>query len=625
MSKPLTEEELYKIINHLQFTDDDKEAAEDQNQEFIPFSGWAKVENNSIIINPLKQGEVPPLLQAAESVKLKKNGEYMEGEFHIKAEDSLEWEIQYPPLFEITVAADRMTVYFQLFSMEQHLRRLRDKEPSNKLLIECEEDPNTVIQTLEFSNIVIALQDMSILNVQYDRIQKELMAPTYEPVIVAEGVRPVPSVDANLEIFFKETVESLYEEVNGNIDYRNHLRIPSAKQGEILARKTPMKPGKKGWDVYGEVAEPTRPKDVILIGKDHIQITPEGEVVALREGRPRITGERIKVVEITPAYIVPSDVNLETGNIVFSGDVLVYGNVSDGMIVEALGNVYISGSVYNATITATGSIHIRGNVIGSGLYSGYYGVLYNRLFSHSVKLNELLQNLKSAGKHLNKVLESQGKTAHVGQTLQLLVETKFREIPSVAKEILSCITNIQSIQRNHLEELRLKLHALLQKSTFLQTDPYEFLLDLQNMLVSVSGSIKRCEETSVQSDLPQCHLSTIMSNGNILIRREGVLQSNLFSKNNIVFYDQKSVCRGSNLEAGNTISAMYVGSELGGSSKLQAGNKIYVRKMFNGRVIVNRHSTEILEPIEYAEIVVKDNRLAVVQHDGAGWDDEEID
>jgi hypothetical protein len=41
-----------------------------------------------------------------------------------------------------------------------------------------------------------------------------------------------------------------------------------------------------------------------------------------------------------------------TGNIVFAGDVIIYGDVMDKMIIESPGNIYVSGSVFNSTFNS---------------------------------------------------------------------------------------------------------------------------------------------------------------------------------------------------------------------------------------------------------------------------------
>jgi len=59
-----------------------------------------------------------------------------------------------------------------------------------------------------------------------------------------------------------------------------------------------------------------------------------------------------------------------------------------------------------------------------------------------------------------------------------------------------------------------------------------------------------------------------------------------------------SVCRGSKLEAGDTISAMYVGGSTGVGTSLKATKKVIVKKMFEGRVTVDRYSMDIFDLVE---------------------------
>src|SRR5690606_15216072 len=126
-------------------------------------------------------------------------------------------------------------------------------------------------------------------------------------------------------------------------------------------------------------------------------------------------------------------------------------------------------------------------------------------------------------------------------------------------------------------------------------------------------SIQRCEEKNVVLDIPKCQLSTLMSNGDISIRQEGVVQSNLYAKENIIFYLKHAMCKGSTLEAGHTISAMIVGGTSGGACILKAGVKIMITKMYDGRVYIQRFSREILEPLDHTQFTLKDHRL-VTEH-----------
>ncbi|HZG78774.1 MAG TPA: FapA family protein [Paenibacillus sp.] len=606
----LSEQEIMKLISTLQLDTSIGALDKPPDPEAQVDIDCIQIEGDRIVVDPAITS--PVFFEPVPPVQLLVNGTDKIGRVTVVPGDVVQWKAPAPAMFHLEVAPDRMSAWFRLTSMEQHAMKLAVTHTDLQTFrLEAERDLDRVERKLKMLDIQSALHDIKLFKYDGDKIAEELNNPTYEKILIAEGIRPVPTVDGSLEILFNECVESHFEEVNGQIDFRNHLRIPSAKSGDVVARKIPAVKGTRGYDIFGEVIEPAAPKDMILIPKQHIRLTPAGEAVALKEGRPRITGERVKFISINPSYVVSNDVDLKTGNIFFTGDVFVYGNVTDGMTIEALGNVYISGGVYNATITATGSILVKGNVIGGKLYSGHFGVLYNRLFNYSKKLNEQLQNLRNAAKLLLNALEAQGKSVPIAQALQLLCETKFKEIPSTAKEILSSIVTIQNIQKEHMEDLKQKLLSLLSPACFLKLDPIPFLNGIQQHLIETTESIQRCEETDVALDIPKCQLSTLMSNGDILIRQEGVVQSNLYAKENIVFYSKHAVCRGSSLESGKTISAMTVGGTSGGACTLKAGAKVMVTKMYDGRVFIGGYSKEIIESLENVKFSVRDQRLTI--------------
>jgi hypothetical protein len=87
------------------------------------------------------------------------------------------------------------------------------------------------------------------------------------------------------------------------------------------------------------------------------------------------------------------------------------------MIIESLGNVYVAGSVFNATITATGRIAVKGNVIGSNLYSRYFGMLYNRIYNSSKQLIEILEKMMESSKLLHHELAKKNMQVRYGQVL----------------------------------------------------------------------------------------------------------------------------------------------------------------------------------------------------------------
>ncbi|MBP1156493.1 MULTISPECIES: FapA family protein [unclassified Paenibacillus] len=605
MSDSISELDLVKMIksmaldsapNETEFSDFAK-GEDDSKQREYTGQGWLRVSGNEIFVQD--DATSPLTIEAIPPVKLTMNGETVSGVVTVTSKDKLIWSVEESALFEIQVSEDGMQAHLLVRSPVRYVWKLSECEPASHLVLRAEEDQSIILNKLELNDITHELDRLSIVkNRNIGAIFEEVLHPTYEPVLIARGKPPVPGKDAELQLFFTEQVENQYVEIGGVIDYRSHLNIPSVTPGDVIARKTPPEEGTVGYDVYGNFIRPKEPQDIVIVAKDGVQIREDGFVIAMSEGRPRITGNQTKFFDITKAFIVPGDVNIETGHIVFSGDIIVYGNVMENMIIESLGNVYISGSVYNATVTATGSIRIQGNAIKSNLYSGYFGVLHNRLYNGSQLLMSQFEQLIEAAKMLTEMVEKKGQKPHYGQIILLLVENKFKEIPKQAKETLSVIVNIRFRDKTSWLNLKDMLERFLQLSRMPQLITEATIFGILNSLKETVQHVGSMQEAKVRIDLAQCHLSTLKSNGDILIRKEGVLQSDLYSAANIIFYDKDAVCRGSRLEADGVISAMMVGGQTGAPSVLKSKTKIMLKSMSSGRVCIGNYCIEVFDSIE---------------------------
>lgn len=404
--------------------------------------------------------------------------------------------------------------------------------------------------------------------------------------------------NACLELFFSETIENEFSEIEGQVDYRSHLRIPSVIRGEVIARKIPVVEGIPGYDVYGEILYPPEPADLTVTARNNTVLLINNEVRALREGRPRVTGDKVKCFDICTSYLVPGNVSIHTGNIVFSGDVVIRGNVEDNMIIESLGNVYVSGSVYNSTITATGSILVKGNVVNSKLYSGYFGVMYNRIYNFSKQLIEECKVLQNATQMLVQAVQSHKKSVKYGQAVLLLLESKFQKIPQLIKELLLVLDTVKASFHQDLEQPLHFLNLFLKPVQLVDFLTETSLSGVIGILEELHVGVARMQESKVEVNIGKCQNSTLKSNGDINIHRDGIVQSELFSSGNITFHKTFSVCRGSKLEAGGNILAYFVGGESGAQSYLKAKQSVTVRKMYMGKVTIDRYTADIMEPVE---------------------------
>lgn len=603
MPDRMSEQELNKLINMLELSEHVDEGELDQafidDEVESDLGGRVLVRAGKIFVQDPLPGGSPAVISAAAPVVVSVNGQAITGPAEVTSLDNIEWSITEPPLYRIHVSEDHLQAFFTLYSTRRYQWKLNDCYSSSMVEVEAAMDTDTVIGLLGLNQVIADFEQRGIMqNLNISGIHAELQNPTYQPITAAKGRAAVPGENAALELFFSETIENEFSEIEGHVDFRSHLRIPSVIRGQVIARKIPYIEGIPGCDVYGEILYPPIPGDITIVAKNNTVLLINNEIRALREGRPRVTGEKVKTFDITTTYTVPGNVSIKTGNILFSGDVVVQGNVEDNMIIESLGNVYVEGSIYNSTITATGSIVVKGNVLNSKLYSGYFGVLYNRVFNCSKLLIEEAVQLKKAVRLLIQAVQARKQSVKYGQAVLLLLESKFQRIPGLIKELLLVLETIQASYHQDLEHTMHFLNLMLKPVQLVDFMDEASLNGVIGMIEELHAGVARMQENKVEVNIGKCQNSTIKSNGDINIHRDGIVQSELFSSGNITFRKVFAVCRGSKLESGGSISAYYVGGESGAQSYLKAKHSITVRKIYAGRITIDSYTADITKPLE---------------------------
>lgn len=149
---------------------------------------------------------------------------------------------------------------------------------------------------------------------------------------------------------------------DGSVDMRDLGDIICVKVGDPIAEKVPLTSGKKGYTVTATPLIPEPGNDVSLISGDGTAISSKNEnvLVSQKVGLPKVIPNGMEVDEI---YKI-KDVNVATGNINFTGSVIIEGDVNEGMKVIASGDVTIGGFVESAMIEAGGDVTISGGIIG---------------------------------------------------------------------------------------------------------------------------------------------------------------------------------------------------------------------------------------------------------------------
>jgi uncharacterized protein (DUF342 family) len=182
---------------------------------------------------------------------------------------------------------------------------------------------------------------------------------------IATGKLPINGKDAVI----KPLVESAQSRIlrpkkreDGSVDMRDLGDIVCVKIGDPIAKKVPLTSGKQGYTVTATPLIPEPGNDVSLVSGDGTAISSKNEniLVSQKVGLPKVIPNGMEVDEI---YQI-KDVNVASGNINFTGSVLIEGDVNEGMKVIASGDVTIGGFVESAMIEAGGDVTISGGIIG---------------------------------------------------------------------------------------------------------------------------------------------------------------------------------------------------------------------------------------------------------------------
>ena len=183
-------------------------------------------------------------------------------------------------------------------------------------------------------------------------------------IVIAEGKNPVPGQNASIHMEVNIEHDFKPQEKNdGTVDFRNINTITQIRSGQVIAKKIPATKGEPGMSVSGEEIPPAPGNDVRLPGGKNTQISDDGLcLLAIRNGFVYKDGEVIHVGDLLP---IPKDVDFSVGNIKYTGDIQIQGNVLPGFSVETEGNIKIKGQVESAKIISRNEgVEIQKGVIG---------------------------------------------------------------------------------------------------------------------------------------------------------------------------------------------------------------------------------------------------------------------
>ena len=233
-------------------------------------------------------------------------------------------------------------------------------------------------------------------------------------------------------------------------------------------------------------------------------------------------------------YEVNGDVNLETGNIVFLGTVIVRGSIEDGFSVKAAGNVEVHGTVGKAIIEAEGNVIVNRGILGKDEAVIKAGNDIMAKFVEHTKISAgndvivseaIMHSFVDAGKRVLCV----GKRAMiVGGRIRAREEVNAKEIGSKVSTDTMVEVGIDPKAREELNKLEEEKREALKKIDTLSKDiitlqnqkgsgvlPEEKEAMLQNNIVLKSELEQRNSEISEEIEEIRAYLNMLQTQGKI--------------------------------------------------------------------------------------------------------------
>ena len=149
---------------------------------------------------------------------------------------------------------------------------------------------------------------------------------------------------------------------DGSVDMRDLGDIICVNIGDPLIKKIPLTQGIQGYTVTATPLLPDPGNDVELVIGEGTNLSPQNSNLLISEkvGLPKLINNGMEVNEV---YKI-QNVTVATGHINFTGSVIIEGDVTEGMKVNASGDITVGGFVESATLIAGGDITVSGGIIG---------------------------------------------------------------------------------------------------------------------------------------------------------------------------------------------------------------------------------------------------------------------
>ena len=245
----------------------------------------------------------------------------------------------------VTVSEDRLTLKADFFPPSATGGRPLDAENISYALAR-----SSISSGIIWENIHQAINECNINNYP----QRE--------VIIARGSPPVSEILEYFQMNPKLKPVELAPKGNERLDYRELSPFIIVKKDQRLAKRKSRKEGVLGRDIYGQEIPYGTVKPTGVSGGENTR-SDDQFIYADIDGQ---LIENKGTLNIQENLVIKGAVDYRTGNIIFPGDVVIEGPVSDGFKIYSGGSLTIKQTFDVTEVTTKTDLIVAGGIIGRG-------------------------------------------------------------------------------------------------------------------------------------------------------------------------------------------------------------------------------------------------------------------
>lgn len=554
----------------------------------------AKVENGKIIVND-NNGAESVTIKTCEGIDLYINGSKVS--YGLKSNVTSQDEIKYTAKvikperkMELEISDDKLEARLIVKYKKGYTYKLVEKPFLKSLALRAEKLELEDYNQYKVDEIKELLNKTKIkYGINISKIFQAILGTDDNGVVIAKGIKCVDDVPKRLELCINTEEERVRADDESRVvNYRNRVILPNVEDGQIIAKILERVEGQNGEDIYGKILKKKSIKDPKSLVGEGCEIRGS-EVVALYSGRPVFKSNMLTISKT----LTLGSVNLKSGDVNFSGNVVINGKVESGSNINCGGVLEINGTVDESKVVSNGDSVYKSAIVNSVALTGAYDV---EKIAYINLLKEFCENIEGL-LYITESIYGSIKGKSIGEVIEFLIEQRYKKINVLGMQILSKNIKLGIVDSSMLDFIRTKLLNMgaLNIKSIHELDMFK--AEITNTIDDLSA------DTVIKLN---CHMnyaqkSIVKATGNVIFKGMGTYQSKVYALEDIIYENKDSICRGGCVQATNgNIKLGIVGSCGGVKTEITCNNpkgKIEADIVYTGTVFI----------IGKAKYLVKDN------------------